>query len=49
MSDQEIELIIEQFKAAFGDRIPSPVHQPAIFDYYIKLFIYYYRNDLTWQ
>jgi hypothetical protein len=47
MSDTEIELIANQMREAFGDNIPSPAHYPALFDYYLKLFVYYYRNDLT--
>jgi hypothetical protein len=47
MSETEIELIANQMQEAFGDNIPSPVHYPALFDYYLKLFVYYYRNDLT--
>ncbi len=47
MSDTEIELIANQMREVFGDNIPSPLHQPAVFNYYLKLYVYYYRNDLT--
>jgi hypothetical protein len=47
MSDTEIESIANHMREVFGDKLPSPVHNPAIFDYYLKLYVYYYRNDLT--
>ena len=47
MSDTEIESIANHMREVFGDNIPSPDHQPAIFNYYLKLYVYYYRNDLT--
>jgi len=47
MSDTEIESIANHMREVFGDIIPSPVHEPAVFDYYLKLYVYYYRNDLT--
>jgi hypothetical protein len=47
MDDKEIELIVNHMREIFGDRIPSPVHYPKLFDYYIKLYVYYYRKDLA--
>jgi len=47
MTDSEIEAIANHMREVFGDKIPSAVHQPAIFNYYLKLYVYYYRKDLT--
>jgi hypothetical protein len=46
MSDTEIESIANHMREIFGDNIPSPVHEPTVFNYYLKLYVYYYRNDL---
>jgi len=46
MSDTEIESIANHMREVFGNNIPSPVHEPAVFDYYLKLYVYYYRKDL---
>lgn len=47
MTDKEIESIANHMREVFGDRIPSPLHHPKMFDYYLKLYVYYYRKDLA--
>lgn len=47
MTDQEIEAIANHMREVFGDKVPSPLHYPKMFDYYLKLYIYYYRKDLV--
>ena len=47
MTDEEVESIANHMREVFGDKIPSPLHYPKMFDYYLKLYIYYYRKDLA--
>jgi hypothetical protein len=45
VTEEQLQLIAKKMKEVFGDKIPSPVHYPAQFDYYLKLFMYYHSND----
>lgn len=45
VSDEHLKLIAKKMKEIFGDKLPSPVHYPAQFDYCLKLFMYYHAND----
>jgi hypothetical protein len=45
MNDAEIEAIAKHMREVFGDKIPNPEHYPEIFNYYIKLYMYYYRGN----
>lgn len=38
MSDQELEYHLDNLYAMFGDRLPSPEHNPACFRYYVRLY-----------
>ena len=40
MDDKSLEQILEDMKEFFGE-LPSPVHEPIRFKYYLKLFTYY--------
>jgi len=45
ISDEHLQLIAKKMKEIFGDKMPSPVHNPMQFDYCLKLFMYYHAND----
>jgi hypothetical protein len=47
MNNEEIESIANHMIEVFGRNVPSPIHYPKMFDYYLKLYIYYYRKDLV--
>lgn len=45
ITDEQLELVAKKMQEIFGDKLPSPVHNPMQFDYCLKLFMYYHAND----
>lgn len=33
-----VDQMIEEMIMMYGDKLPSPIHSPKVFDYYVRLY-----------
>lgn len=45
MNDTEVLDLYNEMVTLYGDRLPDPEHEPRQFHYFVKLFLYYRRQD----
>lgn len=43
-SPQEIDNIVEGMINVYGDKLPDPLHHPAVFQYYLNLYMFYHHK-----
>ena len=43
MTDEELMRVLEDMERIFGE-LPSPVHEPIRFAYYVRMYRHYYER-----
>lgn len=46
MQNEELEKIYQEMVDIFGDHLPNPEQEPIRFQYYVKLYDYFYKPSV---
>ena len=45
MTDEKVLKHYEELKRIYGDEVPNPDHNPILFQFYVKIYKYYHREE----